>query len=125
MLEPVEHDLECSRPNDPARPVAGGRWAGASSATPRTSWRAPRGGVTPHVGQNTSGRSSAIHGRTAGQEGYRVIYEGRRGCQAGGCAGWFDRGPLRPSAEPGPACRHPARGKVPRPRPSGRRWRVW
>jgi hypothetical protein len=29
-------------------------------------------GVTPHVAQNTSGRSSAIDGRTAGQEGYRV-----------------------------------------------------
>lgn len=29
-------------------------------------------GVTPHVAQNTSGRSSAIDGRTAGQPGYRV-----------------------------------------------------
>ncbi len=29
-------------------------------------------GVTPHVAQNTSGRSSAIDRRTAGQPGYRV-----------------------------------------------------
>lgn len=28
--------------------------------------------VTPHVAQNTSGRSSAIDGRTAGRAGYRV-----------------------------------------------------
>ena len=28
--------------------------------------------VTPHVARNTSGRSSAIDGRTARQEGYRV-----------------------------------------------------
>ena len=29
-------------------------------------------GVMPHVAQNTSGRSSAIDGRTARQESYRV-----------------------------------------------------
>ena len=61
----------------PGRGSAGsipGRSEGTRATTRGVAWAMRTRGVTPHVAQNTSGRSSAIDGRTTRHRGYTLSH---------------------------------------------------